>query len=140
MTLMGFDFIFEGTCGSLTALMGVRFLSSWKILPAGLMAGARQGYFFIHSKIFIKKDFPDIHNKTKKIYIYNINICYLGIIDINMDKCIVLVVELCFALCLCSFVDVPEDWCESATEFTKEETMTSFRNSTCRSCGDAQID
>uniref|UniRef100_A0A8C2B7P4 Transmembrane protein 14C n=1 Tax=Cyprinus carpio TaxID=7962 RepID=A0A8C2B7P4_CYPCA len=29
-----------GTCGSLTALMGVRFLSSWKIMPAGLMAGA----------------------------------------------------------------------------------------------------
>ncbi|KTG42891.1 hypothetical protein cypCar_00043562 [Cyprinus carpio] len=77
-----------GTCGSLTALMGVRFLSSWKIMPAGLMAGARQGYFI----------FP--------------------------------------------FVDVPEDWCESATEFTKEETMTSLRNSTCRSCGDAltQID
>ncbi|KAK7118679.1 hypothetical protein R3I94_022241 [Phoxinus phoxinus] len=29
-----------GTSGSLTALMGVRFLSSWKIMPAGLMAGA----------------------------------------------------------------------------------------------------
>uniref|UniRef100_A0A8C1NAR6 Transmembrane protein 14C n=1 Tax=Cyprinus carpio TaxID=7962 RepID=A0A8C1NAR6_CYPCA len=29
-----------GTCGSLTALMGVRFLSWWKIMPAGLMAGA----------------------------------------------------------------------------------------------------
>ncbi|XP_016402932.1 transmembrane protein 14C-like [Sinocyclocheilus rhinocerous] len=29
-----------GTSGSLTALMGVRFLSSWKIVPAGLMAGA----------------------------------------------------------------------------------------------------
>uniref|UniRef100_A0A8C2B5K3 Transmembrane protein 14C n=1 Tax=Cyprinus carpio TaxID=7962 RepID=A0A8C2B5K3_CYPCA len=27
-----------GTCGSLTALMGVRFLSLWKIMPAGLMA------------------------------------------------------------------------------------------------------
>ncbi|NP_001004610.2 transmembrane protein 14Cb [Danio rerio] len=29
-----------GTSGSLTALMGVRFLSSWKIMPAGFMAGA----------------------------------------------------------------------------------------------------
>ncbi|XP_016092627.1 transmembrane protein 14Cb [Sinocyclocheilus grahami] len=29
-----------GTSGSLTTLMGVRFLSSWKIMPAGLMAGA----------------------------------------------------------------------------------------------------
>ncbi|XP_056105348.1 transmembrane protein 14Cb [Rhinichthys klamathensis goyatoka] len=29
-----------GTSGSLTALMGARFLSSWKIMPAGLMAGA----------------------------------------------------------------------------------------------------
>lgn len=111
MTLMGFDFIFEGTCGSLTALMGVRFLSSWKIMPAGLMAGARQGYFIfpvyffdilcvfffflIHSKIFIKK--------TSQISIIRQK-CYLGIIDINMDKCIVLVVELCFALCLCSLL------------------------------------
>ncbi|ROI16405.1 Transmembrane protein 14C [Anabarilius grahami] len=34
-----------GTTGSLTALMGVRFLSSWKMMPAGLMAGARQEYF-----------------------------------------------------------------------------------------------
>ncbi len=47
MTLMGFVFIFVGTCGSLTALMGVRFLSSWKIMPAGLMAGARQEYFIL---------------------------------------------------------------------------------------------
>ncbi|XDV47858.1 hypothetical protein PO909_017405 [Leuciscus waleckii] len=29
-----------GTSGLMTALMGVRFLSSWKIMPAGLMAGA----------------------------------------------------------------------------------------------------
>ncbi|XP_051543180.1 transmembrane protein 14Cb [Myxocyprinus asiaticus] len=29
-----------GTSGSLTSVMGVRFLSSWKIMPAGLMAGA----------------------------------------------------------------------------------------------------
>uniref|UniRef100_A0A8C2GSU7 Transmembrane protein 14C n=1 Tax=Cyprinus carpio TaxID=7962 RepID=A0A8C2GSU7_CYPCA len=29
-----------GTCGSLTALMGVRFLSLWKIMPAGLMAAS----------------------------------------------------------------------------------------------------
>uniref|UniRef100_A0A673FT98 Transmembrane protein 14C n=1 Tax=Sinocyclocheilus rhinocerous TaxID=307959 RepID=A0A673FT98_9TELE len=36
-----------GTSGSLTALMGVRFLSSWKIVPAGLMAGARQEYFIL---------------------------------------------------------------------------------------------
>lgn len=47
MTLIGFVFIFVGTSGSLTALMGVRFLSSWKIMPAGLMAGARQEYFIL---------------------------------------------------------------------------------------------
>ncbi|XP_055038845.1 transmembrane protein 14Cb [Misgurnus anguillicaudatus] len=28
-----------GTSGSLTVVMGVRFLSSWKFMPAGLMAG-----------------------------------------------------------------------------------------------------
>lgn len=44
---MEFIFIFVGTSGLLTALMGVRFLSSWKIMPAGLMAGARQEYFIL---------------------------------------------------------------------------------------------
>ncbi|KAM9489094.1 transmembrane protein 14Cb isoform 1-T2 [Clarias gariepinus] len=29
-----------GTYGTLAAVMGVRFLSSWKIMPAGLMTGA----------------------------------------------------------------------------------------------------
>ncbi len=157
MTLMGSVFIFVGTSGSLTTLMGVRFLSSWKIMPAGLMAGARQGYFILAigylyiidlfiSGFFGSKDFPDVHNvhiqkKNKK--------CYLGIIDINMDRCIIFVVELCFmnyelyvlfySLPLLQFVDVPEDWCESSTEFTKEEKITAFRNCTCRSWGDTEI-
>ncbi|KAA0704502.1 Transmembrane protein 14C [Triplophysa tibetana] len=29
-----------GTSGSLTAVMGARFLGSWKFMPAGLMTGA----------------------------------------------------------------------------------------------------
>lgn len=118
VTLMGFVVIFVGTCGSLTALMGVRFLSSWKIMPAGLMAGARQEYFILaigylyiiydffiyYYRFFVPKDFPDVHNihiqEKNKIFIY-----YLGIIDINMDRYIIFVVELCFVLCLsCSLL------------------------------------
>ncbi|MCJ8728465.1 hypothetical protein PDJAM_G00004750 [Pangasius djambal] len=33
-------YIKAGTYGTLAVLMGVRFLSSWKIMPAGLITGA----------------------------------------------------------------------------------------------------
>lgn len=44
-----------------------------------------------------------------------------------------------YSLPLLQFVDVPEDWCKSATEFTKEEKIIAFRNCTCRSRGDTEI-
>uniref|UniRef100_A0A8C2B5P0 Transmembrane protein 14C n=1 Tax=Cyprinus carpio TaxID=7962 RepID=A0A8C2B5P0_CYPCA len=42
-----------GTCGSLTALMGVRFLSLWKIMPAGLMAARLHLHITDHVHILL---------------------------------------------------------------------------------------
>ncbi len=89
---------------------------------------------YLFQFFFVPKDFPDVHN----VHIQQKKKKNLGIIDINMDRCIIFVVDLCFmnyelyvlfySLPLLQFVDVPEDWCESSTEFTKEEKITAFRN------------